>query len=264
MERLGKVGLALGGGGAKGLAHIGLLKALEEYHIPIIKVAGTSMGSIIGALYCAGYSADEIHEMFRTEKIRSGFNLDLFNGGLANLKGARKLLNKYIAHDSFSGLQIPLYITATNLNTGKLKVVSQGDNLSEWITASASVPIAFVPTKIEGVTYIDGGLLMNLPAEPLMVDCDTILGSNVMPYLKSDKVDGARTVAEKSFVLSIQQNVRNSRINCDYWFEPPYISNYSMWDFGKLEEIVNLGYHHAVQIISEQIKLEHKLLPTKR
>ncbi|MFV0365786.1 MAG: patatin-like phospholipase family protein [Mangrovibacterium sp.] len=253
MKRLGKVGLALGGGGAKGLAHIGVLKALEESHIEITKIAGTSMGSIIGALYCEGYKADEILHMFKTENIRSSFSIDFFHGGVVNLKGARKLLNKYIVHDSFKELKTPLYITATNLNSGRLKVVSQGDNLAEWISASSSVPIAFVPTVIEGITYIDGGLLMNLPAEPLMLDCDTIIGSNVVPYVKSDKVEGAKTVAEKVFLLGIQQNVRNSKIHCEYWFEPSELSNYSMWDFAKIDEIIQLGYNHAKQVVEEQM-----------
>ncbi len=264
MNRLGKIGLALGGGGAKGLAHIGVLKALEEHQIPISKVAGTSMGSIIGALYCNGYHANEILAMFKTEKIRSSFNIDLFNGGLVNLKGARKLLNKYIAHDNFDELKIPLCVTATNLNMGKIKVVSQGSNLSEWITASSSVPVAFVPTKIDDITYIDGGLLMNLPAEPLMVDCDTILASNVQPYLSSDKVEGARTIAEKVFILGIQQNVRNSKMLCDYVFEPACLSDYSMWDFAKVDEIVELGYRHALQIINDQILPTYKLLPVHK
>lgn len=247
VEKLGQIGLALGGGGAKGLAHIGLLKALEECRVPIVKIAGTSMGAIVGALHCEGYSADEIKEIFKKEDFRLGFNLDLFHGGLVCLKGLQKLLQKYIVHDSFKGLKKPLYITAVNLHAGKLKVVSQGGNLSDWVAASSSVPIAFSPTKIDGVTYVDGGLLMNLPTEPLMLDCDTVLASNVMPYEKCEDVDGARMVAEKVFVLSIQQNVRRSKTNCDCCFEPPGIADYSMWDFSKMDELVSMGYQDAMR-----------------
>ncbi|MFV0554762.1 MAG: patatin-like phospholipase family protein [Mangrovibacterium sp.] len=251
MQQLKNTGLALGGGGAKGLAHIGVLKALEEAEISIEKLAGTSMGSIIGALHCEGYTADEILHMFKTEKIRSGFSLDLFHGGLVNLKGIRKLLLKYIPHGSFTQLKKPFCIAATNLNTGKLKLVSKGDNLIDWIIASSSVPIAFVPTVIDGATYIDGGLLLNVPAEPLLVDCDTIIGSNVQPYTKSDKVEGAKSVAEKVFILGIEQNVRNSKTLCDYWIEPAELAHYSMWDFDKIDEIVELGYVHAKQVLAE-------------
>jgi len=255
MEKLGKVGLALGGGGAKGFAHIGVLKVLEEYNIPIDRVAGTSMGSIVGVLYCAGYSADDILNMLKEEKVWNWFKIDILRGGLVNLNGVKETLRRYIGHEDFSLLKKPFYVAVSNLNTGKIKVVSEGNNLFEWVIASSSVPVAFTPIKINGYTYVDGGLLMNLPADPLMFECDTVIGSNVIADAKEDSIDNAKDVAERVFNLSVIQNQRISKLHCDYYIEPKKLSNYSMWDFNKFDEIVEIGYKSAKK------RIERDLLP---
>lgn len=255
MEQLGKVGLALGGGGAKGFAHIGVIKALEEYKIPIHQVAGTSMGSIVGVLHCAGFTADQILAFLKEEKVWNWFKIDILKGGLVNLSGVKEALFKYLKHESFEQLQLPFYVTASNLNTGKAKVVSEGEQLLEWVTASCSVPVAFSPVIMDGYTYVDGGIFLNLPAEPLMYVCDTVIGSSVIPDKKIDNIKNAKDVAERVFNLSIIQNQRSSKLHCDYFIEAKKLNNYSMWDFHKFEEIVEIGYRNAIK------KLEKDILP---
>ncbi len=266
MKRLGKVGLALGGGGAKGLAHVGALKVLEENNIPIHKIAGTSMGAIIGVLYCAGHSADSIIEILNNEKVWNGFKLSIFNGGLVSHSGVKQTLKKYINHDEFDKLKIPFYVTASNLNTGKLKVVSEGKHLLDWVLASSSIPVAFTPTRIDGATYADGGIFMNLPAEPLMLNCDTVIGSNVVPDASVENISSARSVAERVFNLSIIQNVRNSKRYCDYFIEPRELRKYSMWDFKKMNEIIEMGYNAAEETVKKNLlpDLKEELLPLKK
>ncbi|MFV0482490.1 MAG: patatin-like phospholipase family protein [Bacteroidales bacterium] len=247
----GKIGLALGGGGAKGLAHIGVIRALEEKNIKINHVAGTSMGAIIGVLFCNGYSSEEIFTMFATEKTKTWFKLDVLKGGLVNLDGVKNLLVKYLKHNDFNKLKIPLKISAVNLNSGRIKIIGKGNNLTDWVIASASVPIAFTPKIINQQTYIDGGILMNLPAEPLSFICDSVIASNVVPDIKNQDIDGAKAVAERVFNLSISQNIRNSKMHCDIFIEPEDINKYSMWDFNKLEEIVELGYNEALSKLKD-------------
>ncbi len=255
METLGKVGLALGGGGAKGFAHIGVLKVLEEYNIPIHKIAGTSMGAIIGVLYCAGYSASEIHNMLKEEKVWNWFKIDILSGGLINLNGVKDTLKKHIGHEEFSKLKKPFYVAVSNLNTGKVKVISEGDILFDWVIASSSVPVAFSPIKIKGSTYVDGGLFMNLPADALMFHCDTVIGSNVITDSRAEIIKNAKDVAERVFNLSIIQNQRISKLHCDYFIEPKELADYSMWDFNKFEELVEIGYQSAKK------RIERDLLP---
>lgn len=255
MKQLGKTGLALGGGGAKGFAHIGVIKALEEYSIPIHSVAGTSMGAIIGVLYSAGFDADTIARKLKEEKVWNWFNIDLLKGGLVNLNGVKEALYEHLGHEDFSKLKKPFCVTASNLNTGKVKVVSEGQQLFEWVIASSSVPVAFTPTVIDGYTYVDGGLFMNLPAEPLMFDCDTVIGSSVVADKKIDKIKNTKDVAERVFNLSILQNERISRLHCDYFIETKKLTKYSMWDFNKFDEIIEHGYNSAKR------KIENEILP---
>ncbi|MBK3519325.1 patatin-like phospholipase family protein [Carboxylicivirga marina] len=245
MKHLGKVGLALGGGGAKGFAHIGVLQALEEYKIPVHKIAGTSMGAIVGVLYSAGFNAGEILELLRKEKVWNWFKIDILRGGLVNLTGAKETLIKHVSHEKFDQLTIPFSVTASNLNTGKVKVVNQGGKLFDWVMASCSVPVAFTPVTIDGYTYVDGGIFMNLPAEPLMFECDTVIGSSVIVDKKIHSIKNAKDVAERVFNLSIIQNERISKLHCDYFLGTKKLNDYSMWDFNHFEEIVAIGYKTA-------------------
>lgn len=252
---LGKVGLALGGGGAKGFAHIGVIKALEEHQFKISKVSGTSMGAIVGVLYAAGYSSDDMLNFLQEEKVWNWFKIDLLKGGLVNLKGAKEALMKYIGHDDFARLKKPFYVTASNLNNGRIKVVSEGKQLFDWVIASSSVPVAFTPQEINNNIYVDGGLFMNLPSEPLMFDCDMVIGSSVIADKRVEKVKNAKDVAERVFNLSIIQNERISKLHCDYCFEIKKLNKYSMWDFHKFDEIVEIGYSIAKK------KMQNDLLP---
>lgn len=240
-----KIGLALGGGGAKGFAHIGVLKAIDEAGIVVDKLAGTSMGAIIGVLYCAGFGADEIVAMLHKEKIWTWFKIDFRNGGLVNLNGVKKRLEKYIQHDRFDLLQKRFFVTATNLNTGRVKVTSEGDQLIDWVIASASIPVAFAPVHLNGSVFVDGGLFMNLPVEALNFDCDVVIGSNVIGDQKVDSIHGSRDIAERVIDLCAIQNQRNSKVYCDLCIEPLELEQYSIWDFDKFEEIVAIGYQAA-------------------
>lgn len=256
MKHLGKVGLALGGGGARGFAHIGTLKALEEYNIPVHKLSGTSMGSIIGVLHCAGFTADEIHTKLKDEKVWNWFKIDILKGGLINLNGVKETLIKHIGHEDFSQLKIPFFVPVSNLNTGKVKVISEGDMLFDWVLASSSIPVAFTPFKHNENTFVDGGLFMNLPTEPLMFDCDTVIASSVITDKHIENIGNAKDVAERVFNLSIIQNQRVSKLHCDYCIEAKKLSSYSIWDFNKFEEIIEVGYKAAKK------KIEKSILPT--
>ncbi|WP_282037117.1 patatin-like phospholipase family protein [Saccharicrinis aurantiacus] len=253
MHKLGKVGLALGGGGAKGLAHIGVLQAIEEFKIPIDIVSGTSMGSIIGVLYCAGFSPREMLQILHDEKVWNWFKIDLFKGGFVNLNTVEKNLFKHIKHNEFEQLKTPLMIAVSNLHSGKAKVISEGNQLLKWVIASSSVPVIFTPVEINNAHYSDGGIFMNLPSNPLVLNCDTVIGSNVVADSKIDEISNPKDVAERVFNLSIIQNLRISKTYCDYFIEPPTLVDYSMWDFNKMDEIVQLGYYAAKKIIKKKI-----------
>ncbi len=237
-----KVGLALGGGGARGLAHIGVLEALEKLGIPIDYIAGTSMGAVVGGLYASGMSPQEIETHFREadwryllsdatpregETFRSkqrDFDLDqdielgLSRGGAVQLPeglvAGRKLLVNLReltlpvgGVQSFDRLPIPFRAIATNIETGEKAVLDHGD-LAEAMRASMAVPGIFSPYRFEGMVLVDGGLTSNLPIETVRaMGADIVIAVDVSPVLlKADKLDSVLSVTNQMLDIMIGQN----------------------------------------------------------
>jgi NTE family protein len=263
IHKKNEIGIALSGGGARGIAHIGVLKALEEQGIEVHHIAGTSMGAIVGVLCAAGFKANEIELMIKDEKIYKWFKMEWFRPGLLNLAGVKELLLKYIGYDEFEKLKKPLSVTVSNLNTGKGEMIYSGDHLMDWVIASASVPVVFAPVQVNGFSYVDGGLFHNLPAEPLVGRCSYIIGSNVNPVSHQDKIDSAKQVGERVFNLAIAQNVWQSRTYCDFYIEPRAIVKYSPWDYFKVDDLIEIGYKSANKVIKKFILPEMKNLIPK-
>ncbi|SMO34725.1 NTE family protein [Saccharicrinis carchari] len=248
-----KIGIALSGGGARGIAHIGVLKALEEYKIEPAYVSGTSMGAIVGVLFAAGLKADEIATLFKDEKIFKWFKVEWFKPGFLSLAGLKEILLKYIGHNKFDKLQRHFFVAVTNLNLGKGQIIQKGDKLIDWVIASAGLPVVFAPVQLDGYMYVDGGVFHNLPAEALLGECDFIIGSNVNPVSRDNKVESAKQVGERVFNLSVSQNVLHSRSYCDFFIEPRDIINYSLWDYFKIDELIEVGYTATQKVIERFI-----------
>ncbi|TAJ15376.1 patatin [Marinilabiliaceae bacterium JC017] len=248
-----ELGIALSGGSARGIAHIGVLKALEEYQLAPNVIAGTSMGAIVGVLYASGISPDEIAEILKSEKLYNIFGINIFKRGLLNLEPLMELFEKKIGTDDFSVLKKPFYVSVANLNTGRGEIVSHGKNLFRYVIASASLPFIFPPQHINDNTYIDGGLFNNLPAEPLVGRVDRIIGVHVNPNGFEKNLKGARAIAERSFRLAIAQNVKLSRNYCDYYIEPRNIRLFSSWDYKKVDDLIEMGYQATLKSIHQFI-----------
>lgn len=244
------VGIALSGGGARGFAHIGVLKALHEHGVEPGIVSGTSMGSLVGLLYAAGLSLQDIQELVKREPVVRMVNMAFGKHGFFEMKGVRKILEEVIQEDDFSYLKKPFFLSVANLNTGEREIKNSG-RLIEYVIASCSVPVIFAPVLIDGTTYVDGGLFNNLPAESIRERCGFLIGVNVNPVGEVPKFDGLREVAERSFSLSIDQNVRVSKELCDFLIEPLAILDYTFWDFDKVDEIVEVGYQHTLEMLSK-------------
>ncbi len=159
---MGKVGLVLGGGGARGYAHIGVLKALEERGLQPVAIAACSMGGIVGAMHGAGLSADEMLD--RARKFKFTDLLDI--GDRESLNRGRKLartLERHLPAD-FRDLRVPLKLTACDIQNGVLVVFDRGD-LRAAVRATISLPGVFPPARVEDRILLDGGLINNLPVD---------------------------------------------------------------------------------------------------
>ena len=170
------LGLALGGGFARGIAHIGVLKVLEEEGIPVDFVAGTSVGSIIGAGYCSGMTAAELSDLARTLRLSSLARLTLSRYGFYNNDRMVRFFERVLKQHRFEDLKIPLAIVATEFRTGEPAVFTEG-KLVDPIRASCAYPGMFLPVEIGGKSYIDGMLAYPVPTTPLrQMGADCVLG----------------------------------------------------------------------------------------
>jgi NTE family protein len=161
-----KVGIALGGGFARGIAHIGVLKVLEEENIPISVIAGTSVGALIGAIYCSGASAAEMEEIACRVRFRDFARWTISRYGFASNRRMAGLLNNSLKVKTFEELQIPLAVTATDFASGTGVVFTKGD-LVETVRASCAYPGMFEPVRIDGKFLVDGMLAHPVPTKPL-------------------------------------------------------------------------------------------------
>lgn len=170
------LGIALGGGFARGIAHIGVLKVLEQENIPVDYVAGTSVGAIIGALYCAGMTPAELENMARTLRFSDFARWTLSRYGFCNSDRMIRLFARTLKKHTFEELAIPLAITATDFRTGEAVVFTKGA-LVDPIRASCAYPGMFLPVEINGRSYIDGMLAYGVPTTPLrQMAADRVIG----------------------------------------------------------------------------------------
>jgi len=241
-----KTGLVLSGGGARGVAHLGVLRALDELGVKIDQISGTSAGALVGALYAQGHKPEAIFNLISGigffKSVRPAWKLT----GVFNMDGIKELLNNKIPHDSFENLSIPLTVAATDIRKGHIHYFSEG-TLIPTVIASCSIPVIFNPVSFNGNLYVDGGLIDNLPVRPIREQCEFIIGSHCNHISSDVDVNNMKSVVERSLLLAIQSNTHVSRNLCDVFIEPPRMDRFSSIDLSKLEEIYEYGYHFTIQ-----------------
>ena len=246
-------GLVLSGGGARGLAHIGVIAALEKNGISPGLISGSSMGAIVGAFYAAGVSPEEMINIARNGKLHSLFNWSFpKHGGMLSLNIIRQVLQQYIPEDSFESLRKKLFIGVSNISSGRHEVFSRGE-LFRAVIASASIPIVFEPQLIEGQTYVDGGLFNDLPVEPIMGKCKKIIASHVNYNGPEPELNSIRDIAERVYRLAIYQHVQKNFSKCDYIIDPPELREHGIFDFKHIDRLFEIGYN-ATELLIEQMK----------
>jgi len=242
------LGIALSGGSARGFAHIGVLKALEEHGVEPQIIAGTSMGALVGVLYAAGLKLNEIKEMVNKEPIINMVRPAWGKMGLFKVTEIRKILEKHIDKDDFSVLKMPFCLMVSNINKGEKEIIREGA-LFDYVLASCAVPVIFAPQIINNTTYIDGGLYDNLPASAIRDYCHTLIGVHVNYLGSLESFHSITEIAERTFSLSIKENVKPSMKLCDHVIDPPKMKNFSLWDFDKADEIIDTGYDYTLKMI---------------
>ncbi len=249
-----KLGLALSGGGSRAAAQLGALKALNDNDIEISAYSGTSAGSMVAVLAADGVDPEIALKEIDSFSIFTMVNLSYSLSGLSNLKKIKKSLSRLLSTENLEDLPVPTLIAATNLNAGKIRIFDKGP-IIERVLASSSIPVLFAPQNIDGSNYVDGGMLMNLPAEPLKDYCDKILAFSITPVVERTKGDYNRIldIGLRTFELSVQGNVRTSKEACDLVIEPEELNSFGIFSFDKMDKMFDIGYE-AIEKNIDDIK----------
>jgi len=247
------ISIALSGGGMRGCAHIGVLQRLDELDIKPQFISGSSMGAIIGLLYADGFAPGEISELLIKSKFSFDFNYFGFTEALLSSKRIEDILKKNLRSKSFEALKTPLFVCATELNTGQPEYFSSGEVLPA-VMASSAIPLLYQPVKLGDKFYVDGGVSRNLPTAPLKHKNLPIFGVYVNPLLQAEK----KTMVQKidhSMHLLLLEKLLDSAKDCAVFIEPQKLSTHSLFDTKNIQEIINIGYEEAKNILKPELVL---------
>jgi NTE family protein len=241
------LGLVLSGGGARGIAHIGVVDALREHGLRPDFIAGSSSGAIVGALAAAGHETQAMLEFFQKA---SPFRLSLVTVRKPGILDTGKVVasfREYFPDDSFEALEIRLFLTATDIVRARLAIFESGP-LVPAILASCSMPMVFTPTEIDGRWYVDGGVINNFPIEPLRGRCDVLVGHYASPLrsVKQADLSGVLAVSERAFEVGMYFNSKPKFHECDVMLMSPELSRYGIFDTRHHREIFELGRQTAL------------------
>ena len=240
------LGMVLSGGGARGLGHVGVFKALAEEGIEPQVLSGTSAGAIVAALYAAGYSADEILTFFVDKNPLRISKLSLVKPGIFDTDKVVADFLEYFPEDSFAALKKPVFLAATDIVEARPEIFASG-RLVPAILASASTPLVFTPIEVDGHWYSDGGIINNFPVEPLLGLCDAILGVYASPLRTMHELDlrSSFAVAQRSFEIGSYFSSKRKFHHCDLLLSPTELSAHGAFDTKNLADIVEIGYRAA-------------------
>lgn len=247
-----KIGLVLSGGGVRGIAHIGAIKALEENGIFPTHISGTSAGAIVGALYANNIQLEDIFNFFKHTPI---FQTQKYALGKPGFVDSEKFYNSFkelLPEDKFEALQKTLFITGTDVLNGDTKIFNKGE-LIKPILASASFPGVFTPVEIKQNLYVDGGVLNNFPTEPLLPVCDIIIGVFVTPLKKiaSNDLKNSYNVLERSYNIKMVYDSMLKFKDCDLVINPTELSEYSVFRKQGIDEIFQIGYNRTTELLAK-------------
>lgn len=246
-EKKKKIGIALGGGGARGYAHLGVLQALKEKGIEGDVFSGTSAGAIVGAFMAAGMEPKEVFKIMKRNSIFDFAKMTIPSTGLFRLDNLSKYLKKHLDYENLEDLPKPLIVTVADMFEGKVAYLDKGP-FHESIQASASIPVLFAPVKIGDKMYSDGGVFDNLPYKPLEKICDFTYAIHISPIRPVKELKNLIQVATRTFELSVNGNIRETKYEKRSIIAPKGVEAHDILDAKSADKLYAIGYEHTIEM----------------
>lgn len=240
------LGIAFSGGGARGFSHIGLVLALEKFGLKASVVSGVSAGAVAAAMYGSGMRAAHMRECFAEQSGFSDYREWIVpKQGFMSLRRFENMLRRWLPVKLLQEMPIPTYVCATDLDSGAATAFSEGD-AARMVVASCSIPIIFPPIRIGGHTYVDGGVVRNLPAWIIRDQCKVLIGSNCSPLTKNfSRRTTMLSVALRSYALMSKSNTTHDLKMCDIVVQTNSIGRYGTFSIKDMDRIIMAGYDAA-------------------
>jgi len=245
-----KLGIVLSGGGSRGLAHAGVLRALVEQGIEPDCISGTSAGALVGALHASGRGTAEILRFFDDANPFRLSRLALGKPGVIDSEKIVGSFHQWFPDDSFEALAMPLFVTGTDLVSGRLEIWSSGP-LVRPLLASSAVPFVISPTRVGDRLFADGGIINNFPVEPLVGLCDTILGvhASSLSTLAESDLSSTFAVTQRAIEIGMYHAAKRKFHNADLVLALPGLTKFATFDTRRHAEIAEIGYRAALDRI---------------
>ena len=238
------IGLALGSGGARGFAHIGLLKVLKSEGIKVDCIAGSSMGALIGCFYASGSDLELLQKVSLQFKRKYFMDLTVPRMGFVAGKRIEEYIRIFTKNQNLEDLSIPLAVVATDIERGERVIFSEGP-VYEAVRASISIPGVFVPKRLNGKLLVDGGLMDRVPVSVVKdMGANIVIASDVSATKGDTEIQSIYDVIFKSLDILQMEIVKMKGIDADVMIQPP-VESYSSLAFTNIQDIINIGEQEA-------------------
>ncbi|WP_338469928.1 patatin-like phospholipase family protein [Niallia sp. XMNu-256] len=252
-----KIGLALGSGGARGFAHLGIIKVLVENKIPIDYIAGSSMGSLVACFYASGLDLNRLYKLATSFKRKYYLDLTVPRMGFVAGKRIKDLIRLFTKGKQLEELNIPVAVVATDLMKGEKIVFTEGP-IAEAVRSSISIPGIFVPEKKDGRLLVDGGVIDRVPVSVVKeMGADLVIAVDVSRVKRDAEISNIYDVIMQSLDIMQMELVENRQFASDVMIRPQ-VEKYSARAFTNIEEIIIMGEEEARKHIEQIKKIIHE------
>lgn len=248
-----KAGLALGGGAVLGAAHVGTLRALDEYNIEIKYIAGTSIGAFVAAFYAFGKSWQDIKEIASELKWLDITSISLSRYGLLSNEKLGELFIEHVGDKNIEESAIPLALVATDATSGEKVVLTKG-SVADAIMASTCIPGIFIPVEISGIMLVDGGIVENVPIKTVKdLGANYVIGVDLNSKHSYEKPGNILDVIINSIHFLMKQSTKLQTTKADLLIEPD-LSEFNRSDMDQVDELMEKGYEDSKLALKQMKK----------